>query len=213
MVVYVKRFYYKDIHCRVALMAILRHRTSGAYVAVINTHLYWDPEQEDVQLQELFYLNQEVRRTFFSLGIIASELPIVFCGDFNNVPQSLLYRFVRGYMFNYSDQEARNFNGSRPWAIKNGVLKSAYSYYQRNNSERTSRSFTLNKEIEGEPPFTTVTSRRCHTVDYICEESLREEKLTGAPCGGLPNSCQPSDHLSLMACFEFLVPRNKNNAR
>jgi mRNA deadenylase 3'-5' endonuclease subunit Ccr4 len=153
----------------------------------------------------------------------------VFCGDFNNVPQSLLYRFVRGYMFNYSDQEARNFNGSRPWAIKNGVLKSAYSYYQRNNSERTSRSFTLNKEIEGEPPFTTVTSRRCHTVDYIwysfkhirlkqllsfpSEESLREEKLTGAPCGGLPNSCQPSDHLSLMACFEFLVPRNKNNAR
>jgi mRNA deadenylase 3'-5' endonuclease subunit Ccr4 len=38
-------------------MAILRHRTSGAYVAVINTHLYWDPEQEDGQLaqSQFFY--------------------------------------------------------------------------------------------------------------------------------------------------------------
>ena len=207
-----------DPHDRVGLIVLLQRLVpegeAPRYLLVANTHLYWDIRKEEVQLAELQHLHTEVEalllRAETELGTERSSIPVIVAGDFNNVPNSSVYRYML-----------------ESFLPDTHSMRSAYSDYRRPPGQ-------VDSELEGayEPPVTSVTYRRAHTIDYIwysaglqttflhplpSEEALRSED--GPPhwkekvvdtqiqwedsCNynGLPNSQWGSDHIPLMASF------------
>lgn len=78
---------------------------ASAVFVVATTHLFWDPTQEDVKLLQS-------RRLLHHLDAFASEhqpLHTILAGDFNSLPGSQVYRFIR----------------------EHGRFGSAYEYYPR----------------------------------------------------------------------------------
>uniref|UniRef100_UPI00358EC0E7 protein angel homolog 2-like isoform X3 n=1 Tax=Myxine glutinosa TaxID=7769 RepID=UPI00358EC0E7 len=59
---------------------------------VANTHLLYNPRRGDVKLAQLAVLLAEIDRTSRQEN---SQCPVLLCGDFNSVPGSPLYRFIR----------------------------------------------------------------------------------------------------------------------
>jgi hypothetical protein len=55
-------------------------------LCVANTHIYWDPEFEDVKLWQTWVLCQELEKL-----VSDRQLPILLCGDFNSMPDSAVY--------------------------------------------------------------------------------------------------------------------------
>lgn len=68
-------------------------------VLVVNAHIFWNPECTDVKLVQCVMLMQEIDQ--FSKRFLIQyphykQLPLVLCGDFNSVPQSLVYDYLTG---------------------------------------------------------------------------------------------------------------------
>jgi endonuclease/exonuclease/phosphatase family metal-dependent hydrolase len=55
-------------------------------LCVANTHIYWDPEYEDVKLWQTWVLCQELEKL-----VLERQLPMLLCGDFNSMPDSAVY--------------------------------------------------------------------------------------------------------------------------
>jgi CCR4-NOT transcription complex subunit 6 len=55
-------------------------------LCVANTHIYWDPEFEDVKLWQTWVLCQELEKL-----VSDRNLPMLLCGDFNSMPESAVY--------------------------------------------------------------------------------------------------------------------------
>jgi mRNA deadenylase 3'-5' endonuclease subunit Ccr4 len=55
-------------------------------LCVANTHIYWDPEFEDVKLWQTWVLCQELEKLVWD-----RQLPMLLCGDFNSMPDSPVY--------------------------------------------------------------------------------------------------------------------------
>lgn len=156
--------------------------TKDAFV-MANTHLFWDPAHSDVKLVQA----HAIRRALQSFNA-EDQLPIFFCGDFNSVPGSLVYNYLREHFYsayaNY-DTEGRgepqctNVNGvkNHDTAAPNGMCGGTYAF--------------------------------ADTLDYIfhCARSLPiqlqdlvtlEEATTEV---ALPNSKYGSDHFPLLSEF------------
>eukprot|EP00475_Leptophrys_vorax_P024812 TRINITY_DN34377_c0_g1_i2.p1 TRINITY_DN34377_c0_g1~~TRINITY_DN34377_c0_g1_i2.p1 ORF type:complete len:520 (-),score=119.69 TRINITY_DN34377_c0_g1_i2:35-1594(-) len=61
-------------------------------VIVVNTHLYYHPEYENVRLLQTRYLLQRVEE--FKKLSSAQDTFVVVCGDFNTLPNSSVYNYV-----------------------------------------------------------------------------------------------------------------------
>ena len=77
---------FHDQHDRVGLHVRLRCG-GGQEVVIASTHLYWDRRKEAEQLAEIEELRHELEE-------VASSVPLIICGDFNNVPGSGVYSFM-----------------------------------------------------------------------------------------------------------------------
>jgi CCR4-NOT transcription complex subunit 6 len=76
----------------IALCAVFRVVESAvpSYILVVNAHVHWDPEFSDVKLIQTMLLMNEVEKlidkTKQDLGV--DDVPIIFCGDLNSLPDS-----------------------------------------------------------------------------------------------------------------------------
>ncbi|XP_072121252.1 protein angel homolog 2 isoform X1 [Mobula birostris] len=66
---------------------------SAACVCVANTHLLYNPRRGDIKLAQLAILLAEINK--LASDGKGGHWPIVLCGDFNSVPDSPLYNFIR----------------------------------------------------------------------------------------------------------------------
>ncbi|XP_062911872.1 protein angel homolog 2 isoform X3 [Mobula hypostoma] len=66
---------------------------SAARVCVANTHLLYNPRRGDIKLAQLAILLAEINK--LASDGKGGHWPIVLCGDFNSVPDSPLYNFIR----------------------------------------------------------------------------------------------------------------------
>ena len=68
--------------------------TSGKFI-VATTHLFFNPNRGDIKVLQLRILLAEIWKaaTVVSNGQV-KQLPIILCGDFNLLPNSLLYNFI-----------------------------------------------------------------------------------------------------------------------
>lgn len=72
-------------------------------VMVCNTHLFWNPEFEDVKLQQMVFFVQNISK-FIEDYVLerqkvnshdpAPGVAVAICGDFNSVPSSAVYQFL-----------------------------------------------------------------------------------------------------------------------
>jgi hypothetical protein len=72
---------------------------------VCNTHLFWDPDFDDVKLSQAVYFVQRItaaRDDFFrqhSPAMPPLTVPVVLCGDFNSMPAQRVHQFLADGMF------------------------------------------------------------------------------------------------------------------
>lgn len=86
----------------VGLVLLLQPKIpSGASpaICVANTHLLYNPRRGDIKLTQLAMLLAEISSVAHQKD--GSFCPIVMCGDFNSVPGSPLYSFIKEGKLNY----------------------------------------------------------------------------------------------------------------
>lgn len=165
-------------------------------------------------------------------GHSPATLPVLVCGDFNNLPSSPVYRYMM-------DAFMRQEHGAVPTDAPSGsdapaaCFRSAYGQYQAAVRGAEALDWTAESRGEGEPSFSTVTHRRSCTIDYIFHNQLlrptavlsepplaklkcdmpipssRAGDTAAAPSAitlvahAIPNATFGSDHLPIMATFEL----------
>eukprot|EP01080_Neovahlkampfia_damariscottae_P007907 gene7907-12375_t len=197
-----------DGHDRISLISFLFDSLSKKYFFVIGIHCYWNSQKVEDQIKELNETNLATSQLIekYSKDLkIEYKIPVVFAGDFNNVPNSNVYKFMQS-----SFLKKLNYK-----------MRSSYDIYSSTNLNEFGANY--------EPNHTTVNFKRCETIDYIWYSSdllnilelLKipdEDELTTedgpigwkdkinsncVPRNGIPNSQYSSDHLILQAKFEI----------
>uniref|UniRef100_U3KD12 Angel homolog 2 n=2 Tax=Ficedula albicollis TaxID=59894 RepID=U3KD12_FICAL len=75
------------------------HCKANAAICIANTHLLYNPRRGDIKLTQLAMLLAEIASVAPQKD--GSFCPIIICGDFNSVPGSPLYRFIKEGKLNY----------------------------------------------------------------------------------------------------------------
>ncbi|GAB1285880.1 Protein angel homolog 2 [Apodemus speciosus] len=74
-------------------------RAASPSICIANTHLLYNPRRGDIKLTQLAMLLAEISNVAHRKD--GSSCPIVMCGDFNSVPGSPLYSFIKEGKLNY----------------------------------------------------------------------------------------------------------------
>lgn len=74
-------------------------RAASPSICVANTHLLYNPRRGDIKLTQLAMLLAEISSVAHRKD--GSFCPIIMCGDFNSVPGSPLYSFIKEGKLNY----------------------------------------------------------------------------------------------------------------
>ncbi|NWV01598.1 ANGE2 protein, partial [Upupa epops] len=75
------------------------HCQTNAAICIANTHLLYNPRRGDIKLTQLAMLLAEIASVAPQKD--GTFCPIIICGDFNSVPGSPLYRFIKEGKLNY----------------------------------------------------------------------------------------------------------------
>lgn len=96
----------------VGLIVLLRPidpHVSLSNICVANTHLLYNPRRGDIKLAQLAMLLAEISRV--SQLPDSSVCPVLLCGDFNSVPWSPLYRFIKDRRLDYDGMPIGKVSG------------------------------------------------------------------------------------------------------
>lgn len=190
-------------------------------VCVANTHIHANQELSDVKLWQVHTLLKGLEKIANSASI-----PMVVAGDLNSVPGSaphtlMLQRFVSGSHADLENDPLNLFSGSSP-ANKLSHSLDLQSVYAQAFQSGTQSSVLSELRSRLDPTFhepvcTNITHDFKNTLDYICYSSseLQPTAVLELPClhdvlggemsSGLPNRYCPSDHIALMAEFQFVI--------
>ncbi|XP_060034408.1 protein angel homolog 2 isoform X2 [Erinaceus europaeus] len=120
-------FYRRDVPLldrdNVGLVLLLRPRVPSAAsraICVANTHLLYNPRRGDIKLTQLAMLLAEIASVARQTD--GSCCPIVMCGDFNSVPGSPLYTFIRDGKLNYAGLAIGKVSGQEQSARGQRIL-------------------------------------------------------------------------------------------
>ena len=183
----VDRFKSKD---NIALLVLFESIKTGKKVLVVDTHLHWNPQFEDVKLVQTVHLMNMIEAF---LGDQSGKTPILIGCDFNQMPYNGACEFIHNGKISGQHRDFGNLDYGTPLAkyLHHGLdLKSAYS----NIGEERPTNWT--------PNFKAV-------IDYIwySKKLLEPLALVAVPdlsgIKGLPNRSYPSDHVCLVAEFQL----------
>jgi len=169
-------------------------------VCISNTHLSWNPEYDDVKLWQTHMLMKELEKF-----ILARNLPLVLCGDFNSDTTSAVYKLlasnrigsrIRFVGLGREDLPRDPFNILHGKIAHNVALDSAFRTFHGRDPEFT--NYTAD--------FVGCLDHAWITTDKLLVKSLLEiptrHTLTGFSHTALPNPQFPSDHVALV--FDLL---------
>lgn len=183
-------------------------------LCVANTHIHANTELNDVKLWQVHTLLKGLEKIAAS-----AEIPMVVCGDFNSVPGSAAHSLLSNGRVDATHPELATdpFGILRPSSklCHPLPLMSAYMSLSKQclESEAVERQRTMISPETGEPIFTNCTKDFFGALDYIfyTEDTLAPLSLLELPAesevrakyGGLPNTQWSSDHVALMAEFQW----------
>ena len=189
-------------------------------LCVANTHIHANTELNDVKLWQVHTLLKGLEKIAAS-----AEIPMVVCGDFNSVPGSAAHNLLSNGRVDGAHPELATdpFGILRPPSKLQHPLPlvSAYTALTKQpclESEAAERQRTrMDAQGTGEPIFTNCTKDFFGTLDYIfyTDDTLAPLSLLELPSekecrnkyGGLPNTQCSSDHVALMAEFQWGAAR------
>lgn len=198
----------------VALVMILQHLETNQIFFVANTHLYWSPRHEDVKLLQAYMLTQIIWKCAQEFYQCTEEelktklngkdgINIILVGDLNASPESMVYRYLtKGSLEVSSEEEMSKYNyGPRVSStIKDPLGKFVSPYrelYEKGEFTRTVYLPKFKKIIDY--IFVSEHSKGLKATKVLSE--LKDEY--GSKYVGFPNEDYASDHLPIIAQFEF----------
>ncbi|KAM7349178.1 2',5'-phosphodiesterase 12 [Cochliomyia hominivorax] len=170
---------------------------SNRYIVVANTHLYFHPDADHIRLLQIgfamLYVEHVYKKSLEKYQLKNDQLSIIFCGDFNSVPECGIYRLMtQGYV----DEHFIDWSSNLEEAVKNVSLK---------------QPFTLQSAC-GTPEYTNFTHDFAACLDYIFyqPDSFEVEQIIPLPTNeelkahiAIPSVVFPSDHVALVADLKF----------
>ncbi|KAL3151598.1 hypothetical protein ABBQ38_012592 [Trebouxia sp. C0009 RCD-2024] len=209
----------------VALIAVLEAldppQSEGAnrrqLICIANTHIHANPELNDVKLWQVHTLLKGLEKIAAS-----ADIPMLVAGDFNSVPGSAAHSLLVNRIVENNHPELQNdpLGILRP-ASKlqhNLHLASAYAavYDARDASAAQQKQKRRMDPKYHEPKFTNMGQGFQGTLDYVLyttnslvptatlelpdEADIKSSRTTRA---GLPNETWSSDHIALLAEFQY----------
>ncbi|XP_026307243.2 CCR4-NOT transcription complex subunit 6 isoform X2 [Piliocolobus tephrosceles] len=194
--------------------------TEKQLILVANAHMHWDPEYSDVKLVQTMMFLSEVKNIIdkASRNLKSSVLgefgtiPLVLCADLNSLPDSGVVEYLStgGVETNHKDFKELRYNES----LTN------FSCHGKNGTTngRITHGFKLKSAYEsGLMPYTNYTFDFKGIIDYIFYSKpqlntlgilgpLDHHWLVENNISGCPHPLIPSDHFSLFAQLELLLP-------
>ena len=185
-------------------------------LCVANTHIHANTELNDVKLWQGHTLLKGLEKIANS-----AEIPMVVCGDFNSTPGSAAHNLLCNGRVDGAHPELATdpFGILRPPSKLQHPLPlvSAYTALTKQpcleSDEAERQRARMDAQGTGEPIFTNCTKDFFGTLDYIfyTDDTLAPLSLLEVPTehecrskyGGLPNTQCSSDHVSLMAEFQW----------
>ncbi|NXL94316.1 CNOT6 protein, partial [Alectura lathami] len=189
-------------------------------VLVANAHMHWDPEYSDVKLVQTMMFLSEVKNIIDKASRslkpgVSGELgtiPLVLCADLNSLPDSGVVEYLStgGVETNHKDFKELRYNESLTNFSCNGK--------NGTTNGRITHGFKLKSAYEnGLMPYTNYTFDFKGIIDYIFYSKpqlnilgilgpLDHHWLIENNISGCPHPLIPSDHFSLFAQLELLLP-------
>lgn len=79
-------------------LTVLKSKSNGQYLIVANTHLYFHPDADHIRLLQIGFFMLFVKHIYHStmaeLRLNEQQITILFCGDFNSVPECGIYKLM-----------------------------------------------------------------------------------------------------------------------
>lgn len=79
-------------------VTVLKSLREDKYLIVANTHLYFHPDADHIRVLQIaffmLYVQHVHQKTKEELDLSADQTAIIFCGDFNSVPECGIYKLM-----------------------------------------------------------------------------------------------------------------------
>lgn len=188
---------HSDGHYRISMISEFNHVKSKKKIVVFSTHIYWNHEKVDDQLNELKEIEYAIAGLYLRNKDSKSTPCFILCADLNSTPNSRLItylkdKFLRDYNLNFksayplgSDDEKEKYTS----VTHTRCRTIDYIWY-------SSENFTLNSILEI-PKKGELIRKMDAPEEWIKENKNDETKY------GIPNSIYSSDHLPIQAILSF----------
>lgn len=166
-------------------------------IIVSNTHLYWRPEASSIKIKQVWTL---IESLFKFKG--NSNSTVLMCGDWNIIPQDILYRLLTRKETVSEYELMHVFVNTMDHGTENHPAACEKILEFLPIVPRLTSAY---KEFHGnEPPFTTTSNDFTGVLDYIFIwgsglKLIWVERIM--EMGHIPNSNFPSDHVPVVATF------------
>ncbi|KAM9795039.1 CCR4-NOT transcription complex subunit 6a [Neosynchiropus ocellatus] len=197
------------------------HGFEKQLLLVANAHMHWDPEYSDVKLVQTMMFLSEVKSIVdkatrsLKLSSVSGEtnaIPLVLCADLNSLPDSGVVEYLStgGVDCTHKDFKELRYSDSLTKFNCNGKNSTS--------NGRITHGFKLKSAYEnGLMPYTNYTFDFKGVIDYIFYSKphlnvlgilgpLDPHWLVENNVSGCPHPHIPSDHFSLFAQLELLLP-------
>ncbi|KAL6757408.1 phosphatase family [Haematococcus lacustris] len=207
----------------VALIAVLEAIEPGpsesgsrrTLICVANTHIHANPELNDVKLWQVHTLLKGLEKIAAS-----ADIPMLVAGDFNSLPGSPAHTLlVNGKVDPAAVHNIDPLGFLKDQKLSHSLpLLSAYAAMSDAHGAADARLQKQKQRVDPkyrEPLFSIVTKEFRGTLDYILytKNSLQPTAVLELPCESdlltrpdehLPNAQYSSDHIALLAEFQYL---------
>lgn len=79
-------------------VTVLKSKSNDQHLIVANTHLYFHPDADHIRLLQIgffmLYVQHVYKDTLAQLRLKEHQLSIIFCGDFNSVPECGIFKLM-----------------------------------------------------------------------------------------------------------------------
>ncbi|KAI3351805.1 hypothetical protein L3Q82_020639 [Scortum barcoo] len=201
------------------------HSMEKQLLLVANAHMHWDPEYSDVKLVQTMMFLSEVKNIVdkatrsLKLSSVSGEtnaIPLVLCADLNSLPDSGVVEYLSSGGVDCTHKDFKELRYSDSLTKFNCNGKNSTS------NGRITHGFKLKSAYEnGLMPYTNYTFDFKGVIDYIFYSKphlnvlgilgpLDPHWLVENNVSGCPHPHIPSDHFSLFAQLELLLPPQVN---
>ncbi|OTN67148.1 putative Carbon catabolite repressor protein 4 [Plasmodium knowlesi] len=194
-------------------------------IIVANTHIVANPEANYVKIWQAQILVKVVEYLRINFIKKYETIPsLIICGDFNSTPSSAVYQLIYKKTCSRSHEDFSSDKYSLLTDLPLGHnlnLKSAYAISKLLSQKLNPEEYSSKMEIF-EPLFTNYTGNFIGCLDYIFyndenlniistvniadeNQLMQEAHIYQLSNCALPSPIRPSDHLPLIAKFEFKI--------